>query len=125
MTEAQNGTGGLVHAELLQWSVARVDEEVRISLDGEVDLSTGQALSQVLAAALDANPTRVVVDLASLSFLDSTGIKCLVDAMHKASAVGCKLVVQHPSGLILRMLEICGVDRLLLDDSDEPAARAR
>lgn len=100
--------------ELLQWAVTSTENEITVALTGEVDLSTGDALGEVLRGAVDAKPTRVVVDLAQVSFLDSTGIHVLLTASQSAADGGCTLVVRNPSDMIMRVLTICGVDEYLL-----------
>ena len=57
------------------------------------------------------------VDLAGVSYLDSSGVRCLLNASKRAAAAGSELVVCRPVGIVLRVLEICGVDDLLLHGS--------
>jgi anti-sigma B factor antagonist len=89
-----------------------------VALRGELDLSSTQALSLLLGDVIGAQPVKVTIDLEKLSFLDSTGVRCLVDAARAAAGAGSRLVVRQPRGMVLQVLEICGVDRLLLDHSD-------
>jgi len=111
-------------AELLRWSVSRVESEVVVSLDGDLDLATVEPLSGILREILERRPATVAVDLARVSFIDSTGIRCLVNAASAAATDGCKLVVRRPTATVVRVLGICGVDELLLDDTDrDPKAR--
>lgn len=83
-------------AELLQWSTVRSPYQVSVVPEGEVDLATADVLSTLLAEVLAERPSKVVVDLAGVSFLDSTGIKCLLAAQTAATAGGCRLVVRRP-----------------------------
>ena len=80
-----NGEHERASAELLQWSTARSANQVSVVLEGEVDLSTADVLSNLLAEVLAERPRKVVVDLAGVSFLDSTGIKCLLAAQTAAA----------------------------------------
>jgi anti-sigma B factor antagonist len=100
-------------------------DEVTIVLEGELDLSTAGGLGEFLREVLDRKPVKVAVDLAGLSFLDSTGIHCLVDAAQAASTVGCELVVRRPTRVAQRILQICGVDELLLDGTGGAASSDR
>jgi anti-sigma B factor antagonist len=111
-------------AELLRWSVSQVGSEVVVGLEGDLDLATVEPLSGILREILEQRPATVAVDLARVSFLDSTGIRCLVNAARAAETDGCKLVVRRPTATVVRVLGICGVDELLLDDTHEdPKAR--
>jgi anti-anti-sigma factor len=108
----------LPNAELLQWSVTSHDDEVEVSLVGEIDVSNVAALRRVLRRVVDAKPVKVNVDLARVSFLGSTGVQCLLEAAQAAAEAGSKLLVLRPTELVLRVLKICGVDEVLLADSD-------
>jgi anti-sigma B factor antagonist len=100
--------------ELLQWSVVRSTTEVVVSLVGEVDLSTADALSELLAGIVADRPPLVAVDVGRVSFLDSSGIKCLVGVAKCAARTGCSFVVRNPTSAIKQVFAICGVDALLL-----------
>jgi anti-sigma B factor antagonist len=102
--------------ELLQWSVVRSVHETTVFLAGEVDISTADALNDVLAGALAERPRKVAVDVASVTFLDSTGIKCLLSARSSAANAGvCDVVVRRPTVAISRLFTICGVGETLLE----------
>ena len=111
--------------ELLQWSVARSPHQVIVALAGEVDLSTTDALSNLLAEVLAERPPRIVVDLARVSFLDSSGIKCLLVAADSATSAGCRLIARRPTRAILRIFTICDVAERLLGDLAGDASVAR
>jgi anti-anti-sigma factor len=121
--ETGNATTGSV--ELLQWSVSSTDREVIVAVEGELDLANADALGEVLREVLAEKPVKVTIDLANLSFLDSTGIRCFVAAAQAAANVGCELGVSNPSGMVERVLELCGVDKILMDDPGEDASEGR
>ncbi len=111
--------------EHLRWFVTSAAGEVVVALEGEMDLANADALGGALTAVFEARPSKVTVDLANLSFLDSSGIRCLVIAAQQASAVRSKLVVRRPRRAVLRVLQLTGTDTLLLDGSDGLAAPGR
>ncbi len=102
--------------QLLQSTVTSTGDQVTVALAGEIDLSTADALGELLQGVVATKPARVVVDLAQVSFLDSSGIHRLLTAAHAATDVGCTLRVTNPSDIIMRVLTICGVDDFLLDE---------
>ena len=112
-------------ADVLRWSVSHVESDVVVCLEGDLDLATVEPLGRLLREILESRPDTVVLDLARLSFLDSTGIHCLVNATRDAAGVGCKLVARHPTATVLRVLGICGVDGLLLDEADRGTTARR
>jgi anti-sigma B factor antagonist len=107
-----------VSAELVQWSVHRAGDEVTVALVGEVDISNETALGLALAEVVGTEPARIAIDLAGVSFLDASGVRCLLNVAKQAATAGSAMVVCRPVGIVLRVLEICGVDQLLLGCSD-------
>ncbi len=87
-----------------------------------MDLATSPPLGLALAKVLDTKPVTVRVDLAEVSFVDSSGIRCLVGVAERAAAVGSHLVVRNPTPMVLRVLEICGVSELLSVDGPVDAS---
>jgi anti-sigma B factor antagonist len=107
----------MVSAEL-QCDVSRNDGIVTIALAGDVDISSRAAMCGALDEALSARPSLVVVDFSRLSFLDSTGVNCLVQARADGEAVGCRFVVRNATGIARRVLEITGLSDLMGEESD-------
>lgn len=101
-------------AELVRWSVSRAGDEVTVALVGEIDISNEAALDVALAEVVGLKPGRIAIDLAGVSYLDSSGVRCLLNVAKHAAAAGSEVVVRRPVGIVLRVLEICGVDALLL-----------
>ena len=54
-----------------------------MSVVGELDVATAPALREQLYRVIDAGPGRVVVDLAEMDFIDSTGLGVLVGALKR------------------------------------------
>jgi anti-anti-sigma factor len=94
------------------------DDHVVLALRGEIDL---EALPALDAAADDAvvDGVHVVVDLARVGFLDSSGIHWLTALAVQVRRRGGALVVREPTEAVRRVLEIAGVARALgLDARD-------
>ena len=87
------------------------DDRVTVRVAGEVDLDTASQL----AARLDACHGRVVVDLASVAFIDSSGLGTLVRARNRLTSEGGFLFVQEPSESVRRVFELTGLTELLAD----------
>ena len=75
-------------------------------LTGEIDAHT----APMLADAMGRLPTSVVtVDVAGVSFMDSSGLRVLMDATTRARKDGGDLIVAHPTAPIVRLVEISGL----------------
>ena len=77
---------------------------------GELDVATAGRFREAVHRALDGRARRLVIDVAELDFIDSTGLGVLVSAVKAMAARSGTVVVQSPSRAILRVLEITGLD---------------
>jgi anti-sigma B factor antagonist len=80
-----------------------------VALTGELDLATAPQLRERLALLAEEHQKHIVLDLASLDFIDSTGLSVLVMLLNRTRAVGGSVAVRHPSQPVLRILEITGL----------------
>jgi anti-sigma B factor antagonist len=121
-SDYNNRMAGEEGVELLRWSVSRISDEVIVALVGEMDLSNARTLSEAIGELLDARPAQVTLDLTDLSFLDSSGIRCLVNTAKRATEVGCDLAIRNAARPVARVMELTGVVELLLDRSNGATA---
>jgi anti-sigma B factor antagonist len=83
-----------------------------VKLRGELDIASAADLRDQLLVTLDrGSPSRLIVDLSELEFMDSSGTAVLVNTDRRARLVGCTLVLVAPRQAVLRVLQICGLDR--------------
>jgi anti-sigma B factor antagonist len=88
-----------------------------LSVSGELDIATSDLLARELHAAVATGPQRVVVDLAGLEFIDSIGLRTLVQAHESASGNGRHLTLRQAPRVVRRLLELSPtLQPLLLDD---------
>lgn len=79
---------------------------------GEVDLYTAPRLREALDEAIGNGEAHLVVDLAELDFIDSTGLGVLVGALKQARQSGGDLVLRNPTRSTFKILEIAGLTKL-------------
>lgn len=95
---------------------------VTVRLVGDIDLAAqDQVLALLEPAACRAAHAGedLVVDLDEVTFLDSTGIACLVRARRQLRD-GASLVLTRPSEAVRRVLEISGLGELCrIDDRSD------
>ena len=81
-----------------------------LSLAGELDLADAPALRDALRGAVERSPRRLVVDLAEVTFIDSTALGVLIEARSRLSdRNGFRLAA--PGLETRRALEVSGLDR--------------
>jgi anti-sigma B factor antagonist len=89
-------------------SSALVDGTVEISLQGELDLASAPSMEERLAAIDVDEPARVVIDLAGLTFIDSTGLRVLLLADARARECGYELSLRAGGETVQRVFEMTG-----------------
>jgi anti-anti-sigma factor len=97
-------------------------DRVAVAVRGELDLSHASELKELLLSEVSAG-TSVLLDLADVEFIDSTGLAAIVTALNRANALGCELELDpelQPQAR--RLMELTGVlphlvrDGLAADD---------
>lgn len=83
-----------------------------LSLTGEIDLANAAEVEQQLRRIEATDAELILVDLAGVSFIDSTAIKVLIAAAARSRADN-RLVLMRPAPAVLRVLRIAGVADLL------------
>ena len=85
-----------------------------VALDGELDLANVEALKVELDQAFEGGGEHaVVIDMAGLTFIDSTGIALLIAALGRAEDSGRLRFVPSQAPAVVRVLQVTGVDRRL------------
>ena len=97
----------------------RSEGELLVTAVGEVDVSCAAELRDAIEAALAAEDVQaVVVDLAQVPYIDSTGIGVLVGAAHRAQEAGQRFAVEGPQRNVRRVLDMLGISAELgLDEA--------
>lgn len=95
-------------------STIRADSAVVcVSLAGDLDLLSVTVLQEALNAAETLAPAELILDLTALTFLDSTGLHCIVRAHDRAKQAGRRLFLVPGSAHIQWVLELTGMDKHL------------
>jgi anti-anti-sigma factor len=92
-----------------------------VAFPAEVDLCSAAGLGERLYSVISPG-SPVVVDLSQTGFLDCAGARMLMGAHARACEQGTELRVAAPCGLVARLFEILGVDRVLRIYPTVPAA---
>ncbi|MEU0221276.1 STAS domain-containing protein [Streptomyces sp. NPDC006265] len=93
--------------------VSTASEGVRVvTLSGEIDHQTAEAMRQALEVADTANP-RLVLDMRGVGFMDSTGINILITAHQALTEAGGWLRLAAPTQAVLRTIQIVGLDTVI------------
>ncbi|MEV6347937.1 STAS domain-containing protein [Actinoplanes sp. NPDC051851] len=99
----------------LSITVQRAPDEVTMQLAGEIDVLTVTELSTLVNDLLAAEPpTRIVLDMAGVTFCDSQGLGTLVVLSRKAQHNQSVLSLANVGDFLMRVLDITGLRSALM-----------
>jgi len=107
---SNTSTNGPTRWKITELSDLRGDRTLVIH--GELDIATAPELVDLLVR-LRHHRHAVTLDLAEVTFMDSTGLTTLMDAYKQAQQNGWSFSVQRPSPPVRRVFELAGVGRIL------------
>jgi anti-sigma B factor antagonist len=90
------------------------DEPNVLPLDGEIDLHVSPRVATALGAMIDAKPPRLVVDLAKVTYIDSSGLAVLIEGMQNVEAYGGKFILAGIQENVKPIFEIARLDQVFL-----------
>jgi anti-anti-sigma factor len=88
----------------------RVNGIAMVAVDGELDLATAEAFGDRLVLLIDGGCPRLVVDVAGLTFCDSSGLSALLRASTHASSAGGSVTLVGIRPQLARILQITDLD---------------
>jgi anti-sigma B factor antagonist len=90
----------------------RDDGAIVISIEGELDLSNASALRDAMFKAFETSAgDGVWLDFARCSFIDSTGLRVIIEGARRAGEGAAKLGVLNLNEQPQRLFELTSVDR--------------
>jgi anti-anti-sigma factor len=101
-------SGGTTRGPRLAVTTAERDGATMVVISGEVDMATAGAFREALAQRRAA--PEVVADLSGITFMDSSGVRAIDDALREVAQDGRRLVFLPQFGDSVRMvLSLTGV----------------
>jgi anti-sigma B factor antagonist len=82
-----------------------------VAVAGDLDIATVPELACELGKLEQCN---VTVDLTRVTFVDSSGLRCILEARNRIDGDGYTMVVRGASRIVRRAFEITGLDTVLL-----------
>ena len=90
------------------------DNALTIALSGEIDHhGAREMMTQLTDAIAERLPTRLVLDLSGVTFMDSSGIAVLLRARRQLAHSGGALRVVNIPAQARRVLDAAGIGRLI------------
>lgn len=102
-----------IEAGLLTMKSAREGDTHRLTLLGEFDLAGAKAYEEEIERIEATDARRVLIDMSSLEFMDSTGLRLLLETDMRAREDSGRVQYVRPEGEVARLLELTRVDERL------------
>ena len=97
-----------------------------LPLEGEIDLHVAPGIAASLKSMLEEKPKQLVVDLSRVSYIDSSGLAVLIEAMQNVNGYGGKFALAGLQDGVRPIFEIARLDQVfrIYPDADSALAAA-
>ncbi len=104
-------------------SVHMVQDVLVVALSGRVVIGeVADHFRDIVYNAIDSGSRKIVINMAEVTFIDSSGLGALVNAMLRMRNVGGKLKLTQPSSKVSELLEVTKLDKVMEIEPDESKA---
>jgi anti-sigma B factor antagonist len=103
--------------------MANTDSSI-LPLEGEIDLHVSPQIGSALSKLIAAKPAQLVVDLSSVSYIDSSGLAVLIEAMQNVGGYGGKFALCGLQESVRPIFEIARLDQVFRIFPDKASALA-
>ncbi len=104
-------------------AVHMVEDVLVVALSGRVVIGeVADHFRDIVYNAIDGGSRKVVINMADVTFIDSSGLGALVNAMIRMRNAGGKLKLTQPSSKVAELLEVTRLDKVLEIEADETKA---
>ncbi|MEP6778041.1 MAG: STAS domain-containing protein [Chthoniobacterales bacterium] len=85
-----------------------------LPLEGEIDLHVSPQVAASLAGMVEQKPKRLVVDLSRVTYIDSSGLAVLIEAMQNVEAYGGKFLLAGLQENVRPIFEMARLDQVFV-----------
>ena len=85
-----------------------------LPLEGEIDLHVSPRVAESLRTMIERKPARLVVDLSAVSYIDSSGLAVLIEAMQNVEAYGGRFFLAGLQENVRPIFEIARLDQVFI-----------
>jgi len=83
---------------------------VLVTLPAHIDITNADNVREQVSAALKPGVRIVVADMTGTTFCDTSGVRALLVARHRAARNDAELRLFRPGAAVMRMMELMGAD---------------
>ncbi|NLY42412.1 MAG: STAS domain-containing protein [Clostridiaceae bacterium] len=90
------------------------DDEIVVTLSGEIDISTVAKLREELYAIVDNNDKNLRLECTNLKYIDSTGLGVLVGVLKKVKKKSKDIYISNLNQNIKKLFVITGLNKVFI-----------
>jgi anti-sigma B factor antagonist len=94
----------------------REGQDLILVVRGEIDMASADRFEAALTDALAGDCSRILIDLADLEFMDSTGLRTLIQGQRQAASRGLPVILRHVPHQATRLFELTGLARAFVSE---------
>jgi anti-sigma B factor antagonist len=99
---------------MIEFSVqTRPDGIGVVTPQGRLNMVSARRLKDLLSGLVAEGTTRIVVDMAETTFLDSSGLGALIGGLKSARQAGGDLRIARPTASVMTVFELTNLDKVL------------
>jgi anti-sigma B factor antagonist len=102
-------------------NISKENKTTLVEVSGRIDSTNASQLGEALMGEINAGSTQLVVDLASVDYMSSAGLREIVSALKKVRGKG-DLRLARPSERVMEVLEMAGLDSIFQIFPDQSLA---
>ncbi len=93
-------------------------------LCGELDHHTAAAAREIIDARLErGTPALCIIDMAGISFMDSSGIGLILGRKRVAEGYGGRVMIKNPSRCAEKVIKLSGLQSMVLTEKQEKSMK--
>lgn len=98
----------------MQFTSFLENAQLTIALTGEIDHHRAKDYIQAVGAKIEAyNPRICVLDFREVTFVDSSGIAVVINALRSMNKIGGKLILAELGAQPLKVFKTSGIDKIV------------
>lgn len=95
---------------MIDIQVSNVEQVTLVAVNGRVDGTNADRLGAALNGEIESGHTRIVLDLSSVEYMSSAGLREIVLAYKRVQRTEGDVRIVRPSQRVLEVLEVAGLD---------------
>ncbi len=88
------------------------DNSWRVSLEGELDVSTADELKKYLHKIVDEKNIDIRLNLENLDYIDSTGLGVMIGILKRLKIDNKEVYIEKPKNNVRKIFNITGLDKI-------------